>query len=110
MVLGDCSSDPALSGVRGLNSEQKTNNHNLPLSPYSQTTYRKRRSEISVTVSMFFFKLVWNHMRVITVTQFCFWINNFNVPVISPINITNLDKKATQRPYLLLVSMCVSQV
>ncbi len=43
MVLGDCSSDPALSGVRGLNSELKTNNHSLPLSPYSLTTYRKKR-------------------------------------------------------------------
>ncbi len=54
MVLGDCSSDPALSGVRGLNSELKTNNHSLPLSPYSLTTYIKRRSEISVTVSLIF--------------------------------------------------------
>ncbi len=40
IFLGDCSSDPALSGVRGLNSELKTNNHSLPLSPYSLTTYR----------------------------------------------------------------------
>ncbi len=39
-LVGHCYSVPALSGVRGLNSELKTNNHSLPLSPYTQTTYR----------------------------------------------------------------------
>ncbi len=44
MVLGDCSSDPALSGVKGLNSELKTQNHSLPLSPYSQKTCTHART------------------------------------------------------------------
>ncbi len=31
--------------MRGLNSELKTNNHSLPLTPYSQTTYRHTKSD-----------------------------------------------------------------
>ncbi len=40
IVLGDCSSDPALSGVRGLNSELKPDTDSLSLSPYSQIIYK----------------------------------------------------------------------
>ncbi len=39
----DCYSDPALSGVRGLNSELMTEQHNLLLSPYIQIIYNNRK-------------------------------------------------------------------
>lgn len=39
ILLGDCSSDLALAGVRGLNSELKPEKNSLPLSPYSEIIY-----------------------------------------------------------------------
>ncbi len=50
IVLGDCSSDPALSGVRGLNSELKPENNSFPLSPYSQIIY-KHTQTLNITSS-----------------------------------------------------------
>jgi len=47
IALGDCSSDPALSGVKGLNSEMKPENNSLPLSPYSQIIYTHTHTHIT---------------------------------------------------------------
>ncbi len=44
ILLGDCSSDPALSGVRGLNSEPMTEQHNLLLSPNTEIIYNRQCS------------------------------------------------------------------
>ncbi len=51
-----CYSVPALSGVRGLNSELNTNNHSLPLSPYNQTTYRWIKTVSLITNTQIIYK------------------------------------------------------
>ena len=69
-LLVSSHSDPALSGVRGLYLELKSDNHRLPLQHHSSTTCRKKEY-IPFSLSRYYKQIMKTNMQCINT-----WIDN----------------------------------
>ncbi len=101
--MGHCYSVPALSGVRGLNSELKKNNQCLPLSPYSQTPYRWIKT-VSISTNT---QIIYKNTPTLWQAAFTFSLYVLNTSVSAA---DSLDSSVHQRAdsLLNLVGHCYS--